>query len=40
MRLRIAKIDQDAVAHIFGDKPVEASDDVGDSAVISGDDLA
>ena len=29
-----------AVAHILGDKPVEAPDDLGDGAMIDGDDLA
>ena len=29
-----------AVAHIFRDKPIKAPDDIGDRAVISGDDLA
>jgi hypothetical protein len=40
MRPRLAEIDQNAVAHILGDKPVEAPDDIGDSAVIGGDDLS
>ena len=40
MRLRVAEIDQHPVAHIFGDKAVEASDDIGYGMVISGDDLA
>ena len=34
MRLRVAEIDQHPVAHIFGDKPVEAADRLGDGAVI------
>ena len=37
VRLRIAEIDQHAVAHVFGDKAVEAADGVGDSAVIGAD---
>ena len=40
MRLRVAEIDQDAVAHVLGDKAVELGDDLGDGAVIRGDDLA
>ena len=40
MRPRVAEIDQHAVAHVFGDKAVEAGDDLGDGAVIGGDDLA
>ena len=40
MRLRVAEIDQHAVAHVFGDKAVELGDDFGDGAVIRGDDLA
>ena len=37
MRARIAEIDQDTVAHVLGDKPIEPGDDISDSAVIRGD---
>ncbi len=40
MGSRVAEINQDAVAHVFGDKTVEPRDHLGDSAVIGGDDLA
>ena len=40
MRLRIAEIDQNPVAHVFGDKAVEAGDRVGDAAVVGADHLA
>ena len=40
MRPRVAEIDQNAITHIFCDKPVEASDDFGDGAVIGADDFA
>ena len=40
MRPRVAEIDQDAVAHVLGDKAVEPGNDLGDGLVISGDDLA
>src|SRR5215467_12233112 len=40
MRSGVAEIYQYAVAHILGDKPVEASDDFGNGTVISGNDLA
>ena len=40
MRLRVAEIHEHPVAHIFGDKPIKAADDLGGGAVISGDDLA
>ena len=40
MRLRIAEINQHAVAHIFGDIAAEAGDHLGDAFVIGGDDLA
>ena len=40
MRLGIAKIDQDTVAHVFGDKPGETGDRLGDAAVICADDVA
>jgi hypothetical protein len=40
MRLRIAEIDQDAVAHVLGDKAGEAADRVGDGAVVVADQLA
>ena len=37
MRLRVAEIDQHPVAHIFGDKPIEAADGLGDGAMIIAD---
>ena len=37
MRLRIAEIDQHAIAHVLGDKAGEAADRVGDGAVIGAD---
>jgi hypothetical protein len=40
MRLRIAEINQDTVAHVPGDEPIEPVDDFGDGAVIGPDDLA
>jgi hypothetical protein len=40
MRLGIAEIDQHTIAHVFGDKAGEASDPVGDAAVIGAEDLA
>ena len=40
MRLRIDEINQDTVAHVFGDKPRAAADRVGDGAVIGADNLA
>ena len=40
MRLRIAEIDQHAVAHVFGDKAVEAADRLGDRVVVGADQLA
>ena len=39
MRLRVAEIDQHPIAHIFGDKPVEAADRLGNGAVIVPDQL-
>ena len=39
MRLRVAKINKDAVAHILGDKPGKPADRAGDGAVIGADDL-
>jgi hypothetical protein len=39
MGSRVAEIDQDAVAHVFRDKPVELGNHRGDSAVIGGDNL-
>ena len=39
MRPRIAEIDQHPVAHVFGDKPVEAAYRVGNGAVIVPDQL-
>ena len=40
VRLRVAEIDQHAVAHVLGDKAVEAADRLGDAAVIGADHLA
>ena len=40
IRLGIAEIDQDAVAHIFGDIAAEPGDDVGRAGVVGGNDLA
>jgi len=40
MRLRIAEINQHAIAHILGDKTAKAADGVGDAAVVGADDLA
>ena len=40
MRLRIAEIDQHPVAHVLGDKAVEAADRIGDGAVVVADQLA
>ena len=40
MRLRIAEIDQHPVAHVLGDKAVEAADRLGDCAVVVADQLA
>jgi hypothetical protein len=40
MRLGVAEINQDPVAHIFGDKTFEAGDGIGDGAMIRPDDLA
>jgi len=40
MSARVAEIDEHAVAHILGDKPVEPGDDFGHGTVIRGDDLA
>ena len=40
MRPWVAEISAHAVAHVFRDKPIKASDHVGDGAVIGGDDLA
>jgi len=40
MRLRVAEINQHAVAHVFGDKAVKPCDGPRDGAVISGNDLA
>ena len=39
MRPRIAEIDQHTIAHVFGDKAVEAADRFGDRAVIGADQL-
>ena len=40
MRLRIAEIDQHAVAHVFGDEAVETAHGLGDALLIGGNDLA
>ena len=40
VRLRVAEIDQHPVAHVLGDKAVEAGDRLGDRAVVGADDLA
>jgi len=40
MRSRIAEIDQHAVAHILSDKAVEATNRIGDAAVVGADQLA
>jgi len=40
MRSRIAEINHHAVAHVLADKAVEPGGDLGDGAMISGDDLA
>ncbi len=40
MRLRVAEIDQHAVAHVLGDKTGEAGNRVGDAAMIGADYLA
>ena len=39
VRLRIPEIDQNSVAHVLGDKPGEAADRFGYTAMIRGDDL-
>jgi hypothetical protein len=40
VRSRITEIDQHPVAHVLGDKPVEATDRLGDSTVVIPDQLA
>ena len=40
MRSRVAEINENAVAHVLGDKAVEPGDHLCDGAVIRGDDLA
>ena len=40
MRSRVAEIDENAVAHVLGDKAIEPGDDFGDRAMICSDDLA
>jgi hypothetical protein len=40
MRLWVTEIDQHAVAHVLGDKAVEAPDDIDHGAMVSGDDVA
>ena len=39
MRLRIAEINQHAVAHVLGDEAIEPGDDLGDGTVIGADNL-
>jgi hypothetical protein len=40
VRLRVAEVDEHAVAHVFGDEAGEAGNGVGDAAVVGADDLA
>jgi len=40
VRLRISEINQDAVAHVAGDKPAKALDNLCDAAMVSADDPA
>src|ERR1700738_3421097 len=40
VRLRIAEVDEDAVAHVLRDKPADAADRLGDMAMIGTDHLA
>ena len=40
MRSRVAQIGQYAVAHVLGDETIEPGDDLGDDAIIGGDDFA
>ena len=40
VRLRVAEVHQHPIAHVLGDKPVEAGDRIGDTAMIGADDLA
>jgi len=40
MGSRVAEIDQDSVAYVLGDKPVEPRDDLGGGVVICAGDLA
>jgi hypothetical protein len=40
VRLRIAEINQDAVAHVAGDKPAKSFDDLCDAAMVGADDPA
>ena len=40
VRLRVAEIDGDAVAHIFCDKSVEATHNFGDARLIGRNDIA
>ena len=40
MGARVAEIDQNAVAHVFRNKPVEVPDEISDGAMICSDDLA
>ena len=38
--LRIAEVDQDTVAHVFGNETAEALHSLGDALLIAGNDLA
>jgi hypothetical protein len=40
MRLRVAKVHQNPIPYVLGDKAVEAGDRIGDAAMIQADDLA
>ena len=40
MRLGIAEIREDAVAHVLGDESAMTGQDIADAVMISGDDLA
>src|SRR5215472_2128374 len=40
MSSRVAEIDEHAVAHVPGNKPLESTDDIGDGPMICGNDLA
>jgi hypothetical protein len=40
MRSRVAEVDQNSVAHVFGDKTIEPGDRISNSPVVCSDDLA